>query len=45
VRKYLKPENMIVVAVGDKKKIEPDLEKLNLGPIEELDFEANPIKK
>ena len=44
VSKYLKPENMVVVAVGDKKKIEPELEKLKLGPIEELDFEANPVK-
>jgi len=44
VSKYLKPENMVVVTVGDKKKIEPELKKLNLGPIEELDFEANPVK-
>jgi zinc protease len=43
-KKYLIPENMIVVAVGDKAKIEPELKKLNLGPIKELDFEANPVK-
>ncbi len=43
-KKYLKPANMIVIAVGDKTKIEPELKKLNLGPIKEFDFEANPIK-
>lgn len=41
--KYLKPDNMVVVAVGDKAKIEPEFQKLNLGPIEELDWEANPV--
>ena len=39
-KKYLKPKDMVVVAVGDKAKIVPELEKLNLGPIKELDFEA-----
>jgi zinc protease len=28
------PQNLILVAVGDKAKIQPGLEKLNLGPIE-----------
>jgi zinc protease len=35
--KYLVPENMVVVAVGDRKKIEPQLKKLKLGPIEVRD--------
>ncbi len=43
--KYLKPDNMVVVAVGDKTKIEPEFQKLNLGPIEELDWEANPVNR
>ena len=30
-RKYLVPGSMIIVAVGDKAKIEPQLKKLNLG--------------
>jgi len=30
----LHPDNLIVVAVGDRAKIQPGLEKLNLGPIE-----------
>jgi zinc protease len=35
-RAYLKPENAVIVAVGDRSKIQPELEKLNLGPIEIL---------
>ncbi len=33
-RTYLKPEEAVIVAVGDRARIEPELEKLNLGPIE-----------
>ncbi|MES2019624.1 MAG: pitrilysin family protein [Pseudomonadota bacterium] len=33
-RRYLVPDNMVVIAVGDRKKIEPQLRKLNLGAIE-----------
>jgi zinc protease len=33
-RQYLVPEKLVVVAVGDRKKIEPQLRKLKLGPIE-----------
>jgi zinc protease len=40
-RKYLKPEEAVIVAVGDRTKIEPKLEKLNLGPIEVRDAGGN----
>lgn len=43
-KKYFKPEEMVVVAVGDKAKIKPELEKLNLGPIYELDVDGNPLE-
>ena len=33
-KKYLVPDRMIVVAVGDRSKIEPALKKLNLGAVE-----------
>jgi zinc protease len=33
-KKYIVPEKMVVIAVGDLEKIEPELKKLNLGPIE-----------
>jgi len=44
VDKYLKPNKMIVIAVGDKAKIEPELKKLDLGNIIQLNNEANPVK-
>ncbi len=39
-KKYLVPEKMVVVAVGDKTKIGPELEKLNLGAVEVRDTEG-----
>jgi zinc protease len=33
--KYVKPESMLVIAVGDKAKIESGLKDLELGPVEE----------
>ncbi|MBN1566484.1 MAG: insulinase family protein [Acidobacteria bacterium] len=38
---YLRPEDMVIVAVGDRGKIEPELRKLNLGPIEIRDSAGN----
>ena len=34
----------MVVAVGDKAKIEPELKKLDLAPIAERDYDGNPMK-
>jgi zinc protease len=42
---YIHPENLIVVAVGDRAKIQPGLEKLNLGPIELRDESGTLIRK
>jgi zinc protease len=42
---YVHPESLIVVAVGDRAKIEPELGKLKLGPIEILDANGDPVKK
>ena len=36
--KYLLPESMVIVAVGDRSKIEPELVKLNLGKVETSDL-------
>ena len=33
-RRYVMPDRLKVIAVGDRSKIEPDLVKLNLGPLE-----------
>jgi zinc protease len=43
-KKYLVPGSMIVVAVGDKAKIEPQLKMLNLGGIETRDTEGRLAK-
>ena len=42
-RKYLVPERLLVVAVGDRQKIEADLKKLNLGTIEYRDVEGRVV--
>jgi zinc protease len=42
-KKYLVPGNMVVIAVGDRAKIEPELRKLNLGAVETRDPEGKPI--
>ncbi len=38
------PGHLIIVAVGDRAKIEPALKELNLAPIELIDATGNPIK-
>lgn len=43
--KYIHPENMVLVAVGDKVKIQPEIEKLNLGPVEDWNTDIEPVKK
>jgi zinc protease len=43
-KKYLVPSSLVVVAVGDRKAIEPELQKLDLGPIEIRDAEGRPTK-
>lgn len=44
-QKHLKPESMVVVLVGDRAKIEAEIEKLKLGPIEVRDLNGNPISQ
>ncbi|MBI2189090.1 MAG: insulinase family protein [Acidobacteria bacterium] len=42
-RKYLVPDRLVVIAVGDRKVIEPELRKLNLGAVEIRDAEGRPV--
>jgi zinc protease len=42
-QKYIVPASMVVVVVGDRSKIEPALQKLNIGTIEVRDREGRPI--
>ncbi|WP_229425267.1 pitrilysin family protein [Massilia sp. Se16.2.3] len=39
-RRYLDPQRLVVVAVGDRKRILPQLRKLDLGPVEVRDSEG-----
>ena len=43
-KKYVQPDKLIVVAVGDRKTIAPALSKLNIGPVEVWDADARPAK-
>jgi zinc protease len=42
-KKYLHPDQMILICVGDRAKIEPELNKLNLGEIEIRDADGKLI--
>ena len=42
-KQYLAPERMVVVAVGDRAKIQPELEKLGLGPVEVRDVNGQAV--
>jgi zinc protease len=42
--RYLHPENMLLITVGDKSKVAPGLEELKLGSIEQWNASAEPIK-
>jgi zinc protease len=44
-QEHVHPENLIVVAVGDRAKIQPQLEMLNLGPIELRDESGDLLTK
>ncbi|HVO59316.1 MAG TPA: pitrilysin family protein [Terriglobales bacterium] len=41
---HVHPDDAVVIAAGDRAKIEPELKKLGLGPVEVRDFEGNPVK-
>ena len=44
-KKYIHPDALLYVIVGDKAKIEPGLRELNIGEIGYLDSEGNPISQ
>jgi len=43
-KKYLHPDQMILICVGDRAKIEPELVKLDLGAIEIRDADGKVVK-
>jgi zinc protease len=42
-KKYLVPDRMVIVAVGDRAKIEPELKALNIAPVEVVSADGKPI--
>ena len=42
---YIHPNNLIVMAVGDREKIQPGLEKLEMGPLELRNESGDLVKK
>jgi zinc protease len=42
-KKYLIPEKVLIVAVGDRKKIEPGMSALGLGKIQLRDAEGKVV--
>ena len=42
---YIHPMNLIIMAVGDREKIQPGLEKLEMGSIELRDESGDLVKK
>jgi len=42
-KRYIVPDRLVVIAVGDRKAIEADLRKLNLGSVEVRDAEGRPV--
>ena len=42
-KKYLVPEHMVIVAVGDRAKIEPELRQLNIAPVEVVTPDGKPV--
>jgi zinc protease len=42
-KQYLNPESMVVVAVGDRQKITPELSRLDLGTVDAMDVSGKPI--
>jgi zinc protease len=42
-RAHLHPDTLKVILVGDRKKLEPSMETLHLGPVEELDPYGDPL--
>jgi zinc protease len=42
-KKYIDPANVVIVAVGDRARIQPEIEKLNIGPIEVWGADGAPL--
>jgi zinc protease len=43
-RKYILPDHLIWVVVGDMSKVEPGIRELNLGDVHKIDADGNPVQ-
>ena len=44
-KKYIHPEEAVIVGAGDRSKIEDQLKKLQIGTVEVRDYEGNPVSE
>jgi zinc protease len=42
--KYIQPDHLLLVVVGDSAQVEPGIQELDLGPILPIDAEGQPVK-
>lgn len=42
-KKYIQPDHLIWVIVGDMKKVEPGIRELNIGDVHRIDADGNPL--
>jgi len=42
--KYIQPNHLVWIVVGDMSKVEPGIRELNIGEIRKIDADGNPIK-
>lgn len=42
-KKYIQPDHLVWVVVGDMSKVEPGIRELNLGEVHKIDADGNPV--
>ncbi len=43
-KKYILPDHLVWVVVGDMSKVEAGIRELNLGEVHKIDADGNPVK-
>ncbi len=43
-QKYILPNHLVWVIVGDMSKVEPGIRELNIGEVHKIDADGNPVK-
>jgi zinc protease len=42
--KYIQPNHLVWIVVGDMSKVEPGIRELNIGEVHKIDADGNPVK-